>query len=182
MHTCPVAQLCLTLWDPMDCSPPGFTIHGILPVRTVEWLGISFFRGSSWPRDWTWVSCIGRWILYHWATWEAPHNMNFTPKENPEGRQMITGGLTREFQLAPAPGGQVGSRAAWKSAGTWHLWAQRLPFKPHGLPPDLSGTPQIFWRIIFWAYTSRRYLSLHRYVPIHLYHSADPPVSQWKGR
>ena len=75
--------------------------------------------------------------------------MNFMPKENPEGGQMITGGPTRQFQLAPAPEGQVGSRAACKSAGTWHLWAQRLPFKPHGLPPDLSGTPQIFQRIIF---------------------------------
>ena len=39
--------------------------------RQEYWSAISFSRGSSWPKDWTWVSCIGRWILYHWATWEA---------------------------------------------------------------------------------------------------------------
>ena len=39
--------------------------------RILEWVAISFFRGSSWPRDWTCISCIGRWILYHWVTREA---------------------------------------------------------------------------------------------------------------
>ena len=38
----------------------------------MEWVAISFSSGSSWPRDQIWVSCTGRWILYHWATWEAP--------------------------------------------------------------------------------------------------------------
>ena len=56
---------------PMDCSSPGSFFHGILQARTLEWFAISFSRGSFWPRDWTWVSCIGRWILYHWATREA---------------------------------------------------------------------------------------------------------------
>ena len=40
-------------------------------VRTLEWVAISSSWGSSWPRDWTYLSCISRWILYHWATWEA---------------------------------------------------------------------------------------------------------------
>ena len=53
-----VTQLCLSLCDPMDCSPPGSSVHGILQARTLEWVAISFSRGSSWPRDWTWVSCI----------------------------------------------------------------------------------------------------------------------------
>ena len=54
--------------DPMDCSPPGFSV---LQARILEWVAISFSRGSSQPRDRTYVSCIGRWILYQWATREA---------------------------------------------------------------------------------------------------------------
>jgi len=46
-----VAQLCLTLCDPMDSSLPGSTVHGIFQARTMEWVAISFFRGSSQPRD-----------------------------------------------------------------------------------------------------------------------------------
>ena len=42
-----VAQLCLTLCNPMDCSPPGSSVHGILQVRIVEWVAIPFSRGSS---------------------------------------------------------------------------------------------------------------------------------------
>ena len=43
----------------MDCSLPGFSVHGILQARILEWVTISFSRGSSWPKDWTWVSRIG---------------------------------------------------------------------------------------------------------------------------
>ena len=46
-----VAQSCLTLCDPMDCSPPGSSVHGILQARILEWVAISFSRGSSQPRD-----------------------------------------------------------------------------------------------------------------------------------
>ena len=114
-------QLCPTLCDPIDCSPQGSSIPGILQARTLEWVAIpfsntwkwkvkvkslshvqlfvtpwtiayqallsmgfsrqeywsgvalSFSRGFSSPKDWTLISCIscfGRWILYHWATWK----------------------------------------------------------------------------------------------------------------
>ena len=53
-----VAQSCLTLCDPVDCSPPGSSVHGILQARILEWVAISFSRGSSRPRDRTQVSCI----------------------------------------------------------------------------------------------------------------------------
>jgi len=55
----------------MDCSPLGSSVHGICQARILEWVANSFSRGSSQPRDWTHVSCIGRQILYHWATREA---------------------------------------------------------------------------------------------------------------
>ena len=68
---CEVAQSCPTLCDPVDYSPPDSSVHGILQARILEWVAISFSRGSSQPRDRTWVSCIAgrRFIL--WATREA---------------------------------------------------------------------------------------------------------------
>ena len=53
-----VAQLCPTLCDPMDCSPPDSSVHGILQARILEWVAIPFSRGSSQPKDRTQVSCI----------------------------------------------------------------------------------------------------------------------------
>ena len=47
------AQKYPTLCDPTDCSLPGFSIHGIFQARVLEWVAISFSRGSSWPRNWT---------------------------------------------------------------------------------------------------------------------------------
>ena len=53
-----VTQLCLTLCDPMDCSPPGFSVQEIVQARMLEWVPISFCRGSSQTRNQTWVSYI----------------------------------------------------------------------------------------------------------------------------
>ena len=56
----------------MDCSLPGSSVHEISQARILEWITISFSRGSSPPRDQTLVSCIGRqMIIYHCVTWEA---------------------------------------------------------------------------------------------------------------
>ena len=48
-----VAQSYLTLYDPMNCSPPGSSVHGILQARMLGWTAIPFSRRSAWPRDWT---------------------------------------------------------------------------------------------------------------------------------
>ena len=66
-----VAQSCLILCNPMDCSPPGFSIHGIFQARVLEWVAISFSRGSSQPRNWTRVSCIAGRHFTIWATRES---------------------------------------------------------------------------------------------------------------
>ena len=52
------AELHLTLWDPINYSLPGSSVHGILYTRKLEWVAISFSRESSPPRDWTWAACI----------------------------------------------------------------------------------------------------------------------------
>ena len=60
-----VAQLCLTLCDPMDYSLAGSPVHGILQAKILEWVAISFSRGSSRLRDQTCIPSIDRRILHH---------------------------------------------------------------------------------------------------------------------
>ena len=71
-----VAQSCPTLCDPMDFSLPGSSIHGIFQARILEWVAISFSRGTSRPRDWTQVSCIVGRRLTVWVTREAHYISN----------------------------------------------------------------------------------------------------------
>ena len=52
VRVCSVTQSCPTLCNPMDCVPPGPSVHGILQARTLEWAAVSSSRGSSSPRDW----------------------------------------------------------------------------------------------------------------------------------
>ena len=60
-------QSCPTLCNPMDCSPPGFSVHGTLQARMLEWAAISYSRRSFWSRDRTavaYVSCAGRQVFF----------------------------------------------------------------------------------------------------------------------
>ena len=66
-----LAQSCLTLCDPMDCSPPGSSAHGILQARVLGWVATPFSRGSSQPKDLTRVSCITGGFINICATREA---------------------------------------------------------------------------------------------------------------
>ena len=68
---CLVTQSCLTLCDPMDCSPPGSSIYEIFQATILEWVPMSFSRGFSQPRDRIWVSCIAGRLFTVWATKEA---------------------------------------------------------------------------------------------------------------
>ena len=70
---CVCAQSCLTLCNPMGCSPPSSTPQEISQARILKQTAISYLRGSSWSRDWTHlscISCIGRQIIYHCTSWE----------------------------------------------------------------------------------------------------------------
>ena len=57
-RTCLVTQLCPILCNPMPCSLPGSSVHGILQARILEWVAFSSSMGSSWYRNQNWVSCI----------------------------------------------------------------------------------------------------------------------------
>ena len=66
---CLLAKSCRTLFNTMHHTPQAPTsAHEISQARILEGVAISFFGGSSWPRDRTHISCIGRQVLYHWAT------------------------------------------------------------------------------------------------------------------
>ena len=71
VHVCSVALSCPTLCDPMDYSPPGSSVHGIFQARTLEWIAVSFSRGSSSPRNGTQVSCTADRLFTYWAMREA---------------------------------------------------------------------------------------------------------------
>ena len=78
-----VAQSCLTLCDPMDCSLWGSSGHEIFQARILEWVAISFSRGSSWPRDWKHAPCasyVAGEFFSCWAIREAHYNHNLNPK------------------------------------------------------------------------------------------------------
>jgi len=69
-------QSCPTLCNSIHCSPPGSSVSGIFQARILEWVAISFSRGSSQPRDQTHISCvfcIRRWVLSYWilSSWKA---------------------------------------------------------------------------------------------------------------
>ena len=66
------AQSCLTPCDPTNCSPPGSSVHGILQASILQQVAIPFSKGSSWPRDQTWVSCITWKFFSIWATRKDP--------------------------------------------------------------------------------------------------------------
>ena len=92
MHTCVCTQSCLTVCNSTDCSTPGSSVHGIFQAKILEWVAISFFRGSSQPRDRTHnscVSCISWWVLYQlspgkpchwWLTIKFKQNKSAQPK------------------------------------------------------------------------------------------------------
>ena len=74
-----VAQSCPTLCNPMDCSLPVFSVHGIFQPRILEWVAISFSRESPRPRDRTQVSCIVGRCFTLWATREVPLKLHWWP-------------------------------------------------------------------------------------------------------
>ena len=77
-------QSCLTLCDPMACNLPNSSVHGILQARILEWVAMPSSRGSSPPRNWTWISCIFC-ITGRFFTAEPPgkphHSLHILPNQ-----------------------------------------------------------------------------------------------------
>ena len=71
-------KMLVTTCHPMDCSLPGSSLHGILQARILEWVAISSSKGSSWPRDWTPVSCIGSLFTVCATIWKTQLEAQFS--------------------------------------------------------------------------------------------------------
>ena len=76
-----VAQLCPTLSDPMDCSPPGSSVHGIFQARVLEWVAISFSNAGKRKVKVKLLSCVRLFTTPWTAAYQAPPSMGFSRQE-----------------------------------------------------------------------------------------------------
>ena len=114
-----VAKLYPTLFNPMDCSLPGFSIHGISQAGILKWVTISFSKGSSRFRDQTRISSTGRQVLYHWATREVlpkdilfflRHHGGQTGSRHPGGAEFPDGSYCSSYCQEIQPQASLGPR------------------------------------------------------------------------
>ena len=153
-----VAQSCPTLCHPVDCSPPGSSIHGILQARILEWVAISFPRGSSQLRDWTQVSHIAGRCFNLWPTREyftklvcKYRTVNWSTLA--EGNKMCTlPWITDSFYISPIP---------WHPGGGHGNLLQY--FCPES-PMD-RGAPGVTVCKVTKSQTQLKRLSTHAHIP-----------------
>ena len=100
-------------WDTMDCSLPGSSVHGIL--QALEWVAISFSRGSSWPRNWTQVPCIAGKFFTNWALREALGILKWVSMPSSKGSSQ------------PRDQTQV-SHITGRFFITWATWEAKIPY------------------------------------------------------
>ena len=151
---CVSAQLLsrFRLCDPMDCRPPGSSVHGILQARILELVAIPFSRGPSWPRDWNWVSCIAGRFFTVWATRIHTHTHTHTHTRLKVCGWRASSGMARQWRakgaLVPMPPSfqpglcQVWAQSAQGTPGPWraavsHSPGRRKARSPLALPQDL---------------------------------------------
>ena len=132
-----LTQSCLTLCDPMDRSPPGSSVHGVLQAKILEWIAISFSRGSYWPRDRTWVSCIAGRLFTVWATREALRSW-----AGPENSWLYNNPQIYSTAIDGASGKEPAYQC-WRQR--FHPWVGKIPWRrawqpiPVFLPGESHG-------------------------------------------
>ena len=124
-----ITQLRPTLCGPMDYSPPGSSVHGILQARTLERVAISSFRGFPWPRYWTQVSCIAGTFFTIWLTRESlvyntSHTNNIL-KSNKQTKFFFYFYRTLKRTAATSPlllGLLLFGKISWELRFCWEVW------------------------------------------------------------
>ena len=143
-----VAQLCPTLWDPM-----GYTVHGILQARILDWVAIPFSRGSSQPRDWSKVSCIVGRFFNSWATREAQEYWSGYPFPSPgdilepriEPRSPHCRRILYQFSHKGSLRILEWVAYPFSSGSSWpRNWTGVSALQADSLPTELSGKPQVY--------------------------------------
>ena len=148
----------VTPWTVALQSP---SVRGIFQARILEWIAISYSRGSSLPRDRTHVFCIGKQILYHWATWEAFRQCLQSGKTNPRAFICVITSTSNSMTLScvPRPCGVSHELASSKVTETRSSNGRALnQYKLHSalkVPPTYLMLLPIFWTI--WKVTTRIY-------------------------
>ena len=152
---CEVTQSCLTLCDPIDCSPPGSSVYGILQARILEWVAISFSRGSSQPRDRTQVSCIAGRCFVLWATREA----HMLPAKSLQSCPTLCHPIDSSPPGSSVPGTLQAKTLEWvaisfSSAWKWkvkvkllsRVWLLATPWTgAYQAPPSMGFSRQEYW-------------------------------------
>ena len=133
-------QSCWTLCDPMDCSPPGSSVHGIFPAGILEWVAIPYSKTSSWPKDRIHVSCIaGRYF-----TSEPPGKPNWSLFST---CKLVDGSL---------PGSSVVESACQHRRRKFDSWVRKIPHRRKWQPtpvfwPDKSQGQRRLASYISWS-------------------------------
>ena len=138
----------------MDCSLPGSPVHGIFQARILEWVAISFSRRSSWPRDWTWVSCIVGRHFTIWATREAHFPAKDTTTTIRKWRKVLSWKSTMDVPHPLSPG--FPRKLAQLFRQVDHVWKERpgrarLIVAPWA--PGLPSLPSDLHHQALWAST-----------------------------
>ena len=133
----------------MNWSPLGSSVHGISQARILEWVAVSFSRGSSWPRNWScisWVSYIGRWTLHYWDTRDFPFKLMIQFYCYPHCMD----------EHAEAQTGDIPFSRSWSSSYAVALGFTQVCI----LTTHLWGLP-VLWRTFQCMLTSWHYLTHH---------------------
>ena len=159
MYESEVAQSCPTLCDPMDCSPPGSSVHGILQARILKWVAISFSRGSSWPRDRTQVSHISGRCFNLWATWEALSMYAAATAKSPQSCRTLCNPIDGSPPGSPIPGILQARTPEWVAISFSNAWKWKVKVKllsrvwllatpwtvAHQVPLPMGFSRQEYW-------------------------------------
>ena len=133
-----VTQSCPTLCDPMDCSLPGSSVHGIFQIRIWEWVAIPFFRGSSRPRDQTQGLMLCRQILYHLSHEGSP--TDGVGKLRPKGMEHLFRAIQPTIDRSEVHSQDLGNILFLVSQPKELGWPKSLSFFPYYLTEKLEWT------------------------------------------
>ena len=141
LKACSATQSCPTPCDPMDSSPPGTSLNIILQAKILESIAIPLSRGSFRLRDWTQVSCTGRWVIYCWA----PTYTNLIINWNQDAAYWVLAGLSQRSEFSSEF--KKPNQHPWPSSFPSWIWHY------HQNPaPGASSCVYTWWQSTKWRY------------------------------